>query len=134
MENKPKTTKKIQKYLKNEGGVEQSFGAIKGDKLYLLSTEEPAPKYKDRKPIKFDKFKSYDVTHENYMEDIEPNTYAIVRGEILMDVLITITKLFASHVHLLESPLIQADKNFQDLLNQIQNLEKDMLNKSIRIN
>ena len=68
------------------------------------------------------------------MEDIHPNTYALVRGEILLDVLVTITKLFASHVHLIETPLIQSDKNFIDLLDKIQNLEKDMLNNSIRIN
>ena len=134
VENKPKTSKKIQKYLKNEGGVEQSFGAIKSDKLYLLSTEEPAPKYKEKKPIKFDKFKSYDITHENYMEDIDPNTYALVRGEILLEVLYTMANLFASHVHLLESPLIQADPNYIDLMTKISNLENDMLNKSIRTN
>jgi hypothetical protein len=122
-------------YLKNGAdGEEQSFGAIKTDKLYLLSTDEPAPKYKDKKPIDFKKLGNYDLSQENYLDDIDPNTYGTVRGEILLDILYTITKLFSSHVHLLETPLIQSDPNFKDLIEKITNLEHDMLNKSIRIN
>ena len=68
------------------------------------------------------------------MEDIDPNTYALVRGEILLEVLYTMANLFASHVHLLESPLIQEDPNYIDLMTKISNLENDMLNKSIRTN
>jgi len=122
-------------YLKNGAdGEEQSFGAIKTDKLYFLSTNEPAPKYGDKKPIDFKKLGNYDLTQENYLDDIEPNSYALVRGEILLDVLYTIANLFASHVHLLETPLIQSDPNYIDLITKISNLENDMLNKSIRMN
>jgi len=122
-------------YLKNGAdGEEQSFGALKTDKLYFLSTNEPAPKYKDKKPIDFKKLGNYDLTQENYLDDIEPNSYALVRGEILLDVLYTIANLFASHVHLLETPLIQSDPNYIDLITKISNLENDMLNKSIRMN
>jgi len=122
-------------YLKNGAdGEEQSFGAIKTDKLYFLSTNEPAPKYGDKKPIDFKKLGNYDLSQENYLDDIEPNSYALVRGEILLDVLYTIANLFASHVHLLETPLIQSDPNYIDLITKISNLENDMLNKSIRMN
>ena len=122
-------------YLKNGAdGEEQSFGAIKTDKLYFLSTNEPAPKYGDKKPIDFKKLGNYDLSQENYLDDIEPNSYALVRGEILLEVLYTMAILFASHVHLIESPLIQADPNYIDLMTKISNLENDMLNKSIRMN
>ena len=122
-------------YLKNGAdGEEQSFGAIKTDKLYFLSTNEPAPKYGDKKPIDFKKLGNYDLSQENYLDDIEPNSYALVRGEILLEVLYTMANLFASHVHLIESPLIQADPNYIDLMTKISNLENDMLNKSIRMN
>ena len=122
-------------YLKNgANGEEQSFGALKTDKLYLLSTDVPAPKYGDKKPIDFKKLGNYDLSQENYLDDIEPNSYALVRGEILLDVLYTMANLFASHIHLLESPLIQADPNYIDLIEKISNLENDMLNKSIRMN
>ena len=84
--------------------------------------------------IKFEKFKSYDITQENYLEDIDPNSYALVRGEILLDVLYSMANLFASHIHLMESPLIQSDPNYIELQTKISNLENDMLNKSIRIN
>ena len=130
-----KKVKKTQNYLKNEAeGQEQAFGLIKTDKLYLLSTEEPAPKYKDKKPIDFKKMGNYDLTQENYLDDIQPNTYALVRGEILLDVLKTITDLFTSHTHLIETPLIQSDPNYIELLRKINNLENVMLNKSIRTN
>ena len=122
-------------YLKNGAdGEEQSFGAIKTDKLYFLSTNEPAPKYGDKKPIDFKKLGNYDLSQENYLDDIEPNSYALVRGEILLEILYTMANLFASHVHLIESPLIQADPNYIDLMTKISNLENDMLNKSIRMN
>ena len=130
-----KHIKKQSTYLKNgANGEEQSFGAIKTDKLYLLSTDEPAPKYADKKPIDFKKLGNYDLSQENYLDDIDPNSYALVRGEILLDVLYTMANLFASHIHLLESPLIQEDPNYIDLMTKISNLKNDMLNKSIRIN
>jgi hypothetical protein len=132
------SAKKIQKtssYLKNGAeGEEQSFGALKTDKLYLLSTDESAPKYGNKKPIDFKKLGNYDLTQENYLEDIDPNSYALVRGEILLDVLYTMANLFASHIHLMESPLIQEDPNYIELMTKISNLENDMLNKSIRMN
>ena len=123
-------------YLKNgEPGKEQSFGAVKTDKLYFLSTDEPAPHYADKKPIDFNKLGNYDLTQENYLDDIEPNTYALVRGEILVDILNTISDLFASHIHLgMENPILQEDQNYRKLDQQITNLENDLLNKSIRIN
>ena len=127
--------KKQVSYLKNGAeGEEQSFGAIKTDKFYLLSTDEPAPKYKDKKPIDFKKLGNYDLSQENYLDDVEPNTYALVRGEILLDILKNVADLFSSHVHLVETPLIQSDPNYLELIRKINNLENDMLNKSIRIN
>jgi hypothetical protein len=131
-------TKKVKKelsYLKNgTDGEEQSFGAIKSDKFYILSTDEPAPKYKDKKSIDFKKLGNYDLSQENYLDDVDPNTYALVRGEILLDILKNIADLFSSHVHLVETPLIQSDPNYLELIRKINNLENDMLNKSIRIN
>jgi hypothetical protein len=130
-----KQIKKETSYLKNgPEGEEQSFGAIKADKLYLLSTDEPSPKFMDKKPIDFKKLGNYELSQENYLDDIEPNSYALVRGEILLEILYKIADLFSSHVHLMESPLIKADPNYMDLMEKISNLENDMLNKSIRIN
>jgi hypothetical protein len=135
IEVKPKKVKRTQTYLKNQAeGEEQSFGLLKTDKLYILSTDEPAPKYGNKKPIDFKKLGSYDLSQENYLEDIDPNSYALVRGEVLLDVLYTMANLFASHIHLLESPLIQEDPNYIELMTKISNLENDMLNKSIRMN
>jgi len=124
-------------YLKNgEPGKEQSFGLIKTDKLYLLSTDEDTSiKYQKRDKINFNKLGNYDLTQENYMDDIDPNSYSLVRGEVLLDVLYSMANLFASHVHLgLENPLLQEDSNYIDMMTKVSYLESLMLNKSIRIN
>ena len=68
------------------------------------------------------------------METIEPNTFALVRGEILVKVLNAILDLFTSHVHTPAKPLIKEDPNFSTLQTLILNLERDMLNNAIRIN
>lgn len=122
-------------YLKKgPDGLEQSFSALITDKIYLLSTESKSPKFENKKPISFEGLNKYEIKQEEYMETINPNTYSLVRGEVLLDVLYSISYLFASHVHLMETPLIQSDPNYIDLMTKISNLESDMLNSSIKIN
>jgi hypothetical protein len=85
-------------------------------------------------PVDFTKIDKYEPSHENYIKDIEPNTYALVRGEVLIDVLQSMIKLITSHQHNLMGPLVQTDPNFGNLMKKISSLENDMLNKSIRTN
>lgn len=132
-----KKNKKKVKLLKDEGNrEEQTFASVKSDKIYLLSTD-PNPNvidYKSQKPIDFNKLDVYENSQKNYLEDIEPNTYALVRGEILIDILETMAKLFESHIHGFYTPLIPTDPNFIDLKGKILNLKNTLLSKSIRIN
>lgn len=129
--NAPTTkTKKSQKVLKDNTTTEQTFAAVKSDKIYFVSTD--TNEYK--KPIDFTKIDKYDPTQENYIKDIEPNTYALVRGEVLVDVLHGIVDLLESHRHQPTAPLSQLDPNYKKLLDKINTLETDMLNNSIRIN
>ena len=143
IEVKPRKVKQKITYLKNGApGEEQSFSAIKTDKLYLLSTDEDtsieyinsSSSYGKKNKINFSKLGNYDLTQENYLDDIDPNSYSLVRGEVLLDVLYSMADLFASHVHLIESPLIQSDQNYIDMMTKVSYLESLMLNKSIRIN
>jgi hypothetical protein len=100
----------------------------------MLSTEAKSPNFENKKPISFEKLNKYEIKQEEYLESIDPNTFSLVRGEVLLKVLESIANLFASHVHLMETPLIQSDPNYIDLMIKISNLEADMLNSSIKIN
>lgn len=122
-------------YLKKgPDGLEQSFSALITDKIYMLSTEAKSPNFENKKPISFEKLNKYEIKQEEYLESIDPNTFSLVRGEVLLQVLYSMANLFASHVHLMETPLIQSDPNYIDLMTKISNLEADMLNSSIKIN
>ena len=125
------TSKSKSKILEQDtDNVEQSFATVKSDKVYLLSTDTNEYNI----PIDFTKIDKYEPTHENYIKDIEPNTYALVRGEVLIEVLQSMIKLITSHQHNLMGPLVQTDPNFVNLMKKISTLENDMLNKSIRTN
>jgi hypothetical protein len=129
--NAPTTkTKKTQKVIKDDTSTEQTFAAVKSDRIYFVSTD--TNEYK--KPIDFTKIDKYDPTQVNYIKDIEPNTYALVRGEVLVDVLHSIVDLMESHRHQPTEPLSQLDPNYKKLIDKINTLENDMLNNSIRIN
>jgi hypothetical protein len=121
--------KKLKKLKETEEKQEQSFASIKGDQVYLISTDA-----NELKPINFKKIDKYEPTHSNFVEDIRPNTYAMVRGEILLDVLTTIVDLLESHQHQPTEPMVKSDPNFIRLQQQISTLQNDLLNESIRIN
>lgn len=128
----PTVTSVTKKKVLEESGdnVEQTFATVKSDKIYLISTDTNEYNI----PIDFTKIDKYEPTHENYIKDIEPNTYALVRGEVLIDVLQSMIRLITSHQHNLMGPLVQTDPSFVNLMKKITTLENDMLNKSIRTN
>jgi hypothetical protein len=123
-----KQTKKV--LVKSDEDREQTFAALKSDRIFFMSTY--TNEY--QKIIDFKRLDSYEPTQENYIKDIEPNTYALVRGEVLVNVLRSMMDLFESHQHNLTDPLVKEDPNFIRLQSQITTLENDMLNNSIRIN
>ena len=125
------TKKKTEAVLaKSDNNQEQTFSALKSDRIFLLSTD--TNEYEKR--VDFTKIDKYEPTQVNYVQDIEPNTYAAVRGEVLVDILKAMMDLFESHQHNLTDPLVKEDPNFIRLQNQINTLENDLLNNSIRIN
>ena len=77
-------------------------------------------------------FKLYKL--DDYVNKIEPNTYAMVRGENLYNLLIAIKNLLDSHVHNINEPLVKTDDNWVKLNALIETLRNDLLNDSIRIN
>lgn len=133
--NEGQEVESVEEYIKlDPNSPEQTFGAITADKVYLLSTD--LGDNDTSTPVPFLDLNGYDYKQEDYVNLIEPNTFATVRGENLVAVLEAIVKVLYSHIH---NPLmpISGQSDYQDgnsLLELVKTLENDILNKSIRIN
>lgn len=123
--------KKEKKLKKQQNSSEQTFGAMTSDKIFLLSTDTN----ETDKVIDFNNVDFYSLTQEDYVSKIEPNTYAIVRGENLIKLLQALIKVLISHRHNPTEPFVQNGyPDFEDLKKLISTMENDILNKSIRSN
>ena len=111
---------------------EQSFSSLSADKIYITSTSPNVGV--NVKSINFSKLDEYELTQDDYINKIDPNTYAMVRGENLYNVIMAIKNLLDSHIHNINEPLIQTDDNWVKLNKLIETLRDDLLNSSIRIN
>lgn len=127
------TMKQIKNVLKDmTGNMEQTFSALKSDKIYLLSTD---PYNATSKPINFEKLDKYEISQDNYLKDIGPNTFSTVRGETLLEFLRSMYDVLTTHIHNINDPYAKIAYDAHDnMVRLYQKLEDDILNKSIRIN
>jgi hypothetical protein len=123
-------TKKVLKNNIKEFNGEQTFSALKSDKVYLLSTDTNLAD----KSVDFFKLDPYELSQMDYIDNIDKNTYSTVRGENLVSILYAMRDLLESHIHDIGETLEQSDPNFQKLDKLFKTLENDILNNSIRIN
>lgn len=115
----------------NPNSTEQSFGAVVSDKLYFLSTDTN----ETEKSINFDGLDKYEYNQNDYVERIDPNTYSLVRGENLLNLLYAIIDVLQSHRHNINDPYARIDyPQHNKLMDLFLKMENDLLNKSIRIN
>lgn len=130
---KPKTEKKKEKILKTVSStLEQSFSTLSSDRIFMLSTDTNVV---GTKKIQFNKLDKYEYTQEDLLSSIEPNTFATVRGETLLDYLDILTRVIAGHAHQPTKPMVKNGYSDWDKLVELRKtLENDILNKSIRIN
>lgn len=120
----------VAKEVKNAG--EQSFSFLSADRVYLASTSpNVGPNVRS---INFNELDEYELTQEDYINRIDPNTYALVRGENLYNVLMAMVNLMESHIHNINEPLVQSDPRWIELSKLISTLRDDLLNESLRIN
>jgi hypothetical protein len=130
----PVVTKKeiVEDVLKSDqSSPEQSFAAITSDKMYFLSTD---PNKTDL-TIDFTSLNKYELTQEDYIKKIDPNTYSIVRGENLIRFLSAFYYAFYGHVHNINKPYVKDGYDpHKEMEKLFETLEDDILNKSIRIN
>lgn len=110
---------------------EQTLGSIIGDKMYFLSTDTNFTE----KTIDFKKLDKYELTQEDYLSTIEPNTYSLVRGEILLQILKQMYSVLTTHAHNINEPYARSDYREHTVLVELfKKLENELLNKSLRIN
>jgi hypothetical protein len=111
---------------------EQTFASLKSDKLFLLSTDANEA----GKSINFNDLNKYEYTQEDYIRNIEPNTYSTVRGENLLEILKSIIGVLENHQHNVVDKYVH-NETFEESVRMkelYKTLENDILNKSIRIN
>lgn len=127
---KTTTEKKTITTLENNS-QEQTFGSIVSDKIFLLSTDTNEA----GKSINFDGLDKYEYTQEDYISKIEPNTYSLVRGENLLNLLYAIIDVLTTHRHNINDPYARTDyPQHNRLIELFEKMENDLLNRSIRLN
>lgn len=113
---------------------EQTFGAVISDKIYFLSTDLGSNESND--PIPFFDLNGYELTQQDYIKNIDPKTFSIVRGENLLRLLSKMIEVIFTHRHNPLMPIVgQFDYSEGNELKELfKTIENDVLNKSIRIN
>jgi hypothetical protein len=128
----PKLQEVLEKIFKyDKDGQEQTFASLSSDRIFLLSTDAN----ETDKKIDFESLDKYEYSQENYIEKIEPNTYATVRGENLLKFLEALYTVLITHRHNLLKPYARTQYEEHNVLERLfNNLKNDILNNSIRIN
>ncbi len=122
--------KKLISVVEQNSG-EQTFGSLVSDKIYFLSTDTNDA----GKTINFDGLEKYEYSQQDYISRIDPNTYATVRGENLLNLLYAIIDVLQSHKHNINDVYARTDyPQHNRLIELFEKMENDLLNKSIRIN
>jgi hypothetical protein len=110
---------------------EQSFSSLRSDKIYLLSTDTN----NTEKIVPFEKLDKYELSQTDYVEQIDPNTYALVRGENLIRLLRSFIDVFKTHQHNVVGTYVTTGNSISDEFDKlVDTIENDLLNGSIRIN
>lgn len=111
--------------------TDQTFASTTSDKVFLISSDVNEGEKKGINRTKLDK---YEYSQDNFLEDIEPYTYALVRGDTLLKLINLMYKFLTEHKHNLNDiPLYKPELKLQ-LDEMINTMETRLINHSIRIN
>ncbi len=113
---------------------ENTVALLGGTKLYLLSNETSI---EGKSQINFNKG-IYGFEQNDLIDDIEPNTSSMVRGEELIELLNLIVRFLVAHVHPVPGtppvPVATDGTQSTQILFELQNAVNKILNPNIRIN
>lgn len=122
-----KTVKELKLKVNNKNP--QTFSSITSDKIYLLSNKTINNK------INFNLLNTYEYTQEDYLKIIDKNTFSLIRGEKLIEILKAMLKVLFNHRHNLTKPMVKNGYDeYESLIELIKTMENDILNQSIKIN
>ena len=111
-----------------------TYGALGGDKLFLLSQSSAIP---GKQKINFDGT-LYGISEEKFVDDIIPNTSSLVRGEELLELVNLIVRFLITHTHAFPGeppiPVTQDGSTTTSILAEMQNAATKILNENIRLN
>lgn len=113
---------------KNE---EQTFASTTSDFIYLISTTANKG---EEKSVDFTKLDKYEYTQDNFLLDITPSTYALVRGETLIRLLNLMYKFLTEHKHNINDIPLYKEEIKIELETMINSMESTLINQKIRIN
>jgi len=132
-QNPPIKTKEIKEQFLNviNENEEQTFVTTESDYMFFISTDANKG---TKKSIDFNRLDKYEYTQDNLLSDILPNTYAIVRGEILIQLINLMYKFLTEHVHNINDVPIYKPESVMELKNMIDTMEGSLVNQKIRIN
>jgi hypothetical protein len=115
--------------LKVVSKTPQTFSSITSDKIYLLSSKA------NKNTINFNVLNKYEYTQEDYLKLIDVNTFSLVRGENLIEILKAMLRVLFNHRHNLTKPMVKIGYDeYDSLIELIKTMENDLLNNSIKIN
>ena len=115
--------------LKVVSKTPQTFSSITSDKVYLLSSKA------NKNTINFNVLNKYEYTQEDYLKLIDVNTFSLVRGENLIEILKAMLRVLFNHRHNLTKPMVKIGYDeYDSLIELIKTMENDLLNNSIKIN
>jgi len=117
--------------------ADETVALLGAKKLFLLSNKVSGTG-SAKKEITFSDYDIYGIDQDKILNEIEPNTSSLVRGEELMELLNLIVKFLITHVHpypgLPPVPVSQDGTSSQDILKAILEAQQKILNGNIRIN
>lgn len=112
----------------------RTYSAIGADKVYLLSHLSAIPQ---KGKINFDNT-IYGIDSEKFVNEIEPKTSSMVRGEELLELLNLIVRFLVSHTHsfpgLPPVSVTEDGSTTAKLSEELANAVNKILNQNIRIN
>ena len=121
-------TKKEKEIVLKTEPVQQGIITAGGEKIYLFS-------YNSTELGQISLDGNYGISQEKFALDLEKRTNSLVRGEKLIELLKEIVNFINNHVHDLPGkPPVEWPIPKADLKSMVENADKIILNKNIRIN
>jgi hypothetical protein len=107
----------------------QTFSSITSDKIFFLSSKA------NNNTINFNALNKYEYNQDDYLKSIDVNSFSLVRGENLIEILKAMLKVLFNHRHNLTKPMVKIGYDeYDSLIELIKTMENDLLNNSIKIN